>query len=76
MNWLDPGLSVLAGTRGTVRTIGSPQKAEREAAKQQRHRIATAGTKPSRAGYFRSYNKRPARRAYLAAKKREYRSAA
>lgn len=76
MNWLNPGLSVIAGVSGRVRTVGEPETSERDAARFQRHRIATAGRKPSRAAYFRAYNKRPARRSYLTAKKREYRSVA
>lgn len=69
-NWLAPGLKSIRGLRGSVRTVGNPSKESRETAKQQRHRIATP--KPSRAAYFRNYNKSPARRAYLAAKKRQY----
>lgn len=70
---LDPGFAAIAGLRGDVRTIGSPPKAERTAAKHQRHRIAKGPV--SRAGYFRTYNRRPERRAYLARMKRAYRAA-
>lgn len=72
MNWLDPGASAIRGLRGKVRTVGDPPRRERESAKQKRHRIATK--KPSRAAYFRDYNRRPERRAYLNAKRRQYRA--
>ncbi len=55
MNWLLPSKSILHGITGTVRTVGEPQKKEREAARFQRYEASGKRKKKSRAAYFREW---------------------
>lgn len=55
MNWLNPGLKVLEGVTGTVRTIGEPEAKERKRASSQRYAVSGKRPKRDRTAYFRQW---------------------
>ena len=80
--WILPGREVLHALKGRVRTVGQPSKAARAHAREQRYRQGERGretlekNRARRAAYQRAWYLKhlEARRAYLAAKAREYRA--
>lgn len=86
MTWLLPGLEIVEGLTGTVRTVKGPTKAAweaaRAAARYRRYRQSPKGranaerNRERRNAYHMEWHRKhlERRRAYLAAKAREYRA--
>jgi len=82
MTWLLPGLEIVEGLTGTVRTIGRPNSAARAAARYRRYRQSPKGranaerNRERRNAYHMEWHRKhlERRRAYLAANAREYRA--